>query len=102
MDFLIYCKMENQTIRSGLVEAIKGLSESVFDHELLIMVGNSKPIDRIPEDFLLLLQEYLHNKTLSRDDEVFVYFPQNQQIGVWLLKRKGRIRIRRWQRPFPF
>ncbi len=102
MDFLIYCKIENQAIRSGLVEAIKGISESAFNHELLIMVVNSKTINRIPEDLLLFLQEYLHNKTLSRDDEVFVYFPQNQKIGVWLLKRKGRIRIRRWQKPFPF
>ncbi len=102
MDFLIYCKIENQAIRTGLVEAIKAISESVFNHELMIMVANSKPIVGIPEVLLLHLQEYLHNKTLSRDDEVFVYFTQNQHIGVWILKRKGRIRIRRWQRPFPF
>jgi hypothetical protein len=95
MEYFIYSKIRDTAIREGIAGALRGIAGSVFPAGDLIFIDavNGRKLQLI----VTCLQDYLQPVQLDKEDIIYVFYPHDhQEIRMYMLKRKGRIRIRRW------
>ncbi len=87
MDVLVYNKITNPEIKSGVAEALAAIADPSFSSPDLIILNN-----KIPEEVVTHLQGFLHKKELDISDVIYIIYPKGGGFAIWPLKREGRKR----------
>lgn len=88
MDVLVYNKIKDPALKQGILDALSTIADPTFSTPDLLLLNN-----KILEDVVKHLQGFLHQKELSNEDIIYIFYTKSTGFGMWPLKREGRKRI---------
>jgi hypothetical protein len=97
MEYVIYCRIKDTSIQQRAISTLKSIADPVFASTDIIFISAAHNCKM--EDILIPLQEHLKDIKMDKEDIIYLIYPQSiREIGMYPLKRKGRIRLNRWKK----
>ncbi len=93
MDYLIYYSIANKATGAGMLHTIQGISEKLYHCHCIIKIENSRIFQRTANDMCECLYDYFSGRMLEKDDEVYLYYWATGIMGLWRIKKKGRMKM---------
>lgn len=97
MEYIIHYSISNQSTSDGMVNVLRGISEKLYHKQCLIKIENSQIFEHSLTDLCQTLKEYFLFKGLDTQDELCIYYWSMNEIGMWRVKKKGRLKVK-WER----
>ncbi len=94
MDYLIYYSIANDDTREWMLNKINDLSENIYYSHCVIKVRIGQTLKNNSDAMRECLCGCLSSKVFEVEDELYLYYWSSDINGVWLLKKKGCLKMK--------
>lgn len=97
MEYIIYYDIANRITCDGMINLLKSIFEKLYLKHRLVKIENSQIFEHRLIDLCKVLKDYFLQHPLDEQDELYIYYWSDIEIGMWRVKKKGRLNAK-WER----